>query len=256
MGQNGFVPTYRDRAVVLRTHKLGEADRIVTLLSAEHGKIRAVAKGVRRTSSKFGARLEPFSYVDLQFATGRTLDTITQAQTLHAFSEPLGADYERFTAGEVMLETADRVVVEERQPARRQHRLLVGALNALVNGTPHGPLPAVMLMDSYLLRAAAMAGYAPVLDSCARCGAVGQWESFSVQAGGLVCEGCRPPGSVRPGPGTVPYLVALLDGDWEAAKGVSAATMNEASGIVAAFVSWYLEQGIRSLDHVDRGVNA
>ena len=64
------VPTYRDEAVVLRTHKLGEADRIITMLSRHRGKIRAVAKGVRRTTSKFGARLEPFSHIDLQLAVG------------------------------------------------------------------------------------------------------------------------------------------------------------------------------------------
>ena len=87
------MPTYRDEAVVLRTHKLGEADRIITLLSRRRGKIRAVAKGVRRTSSKFGARLEPFSHVDLQFAEGRTLDIVTQVESLDAFGEPLVADY-------------------------------------------------------------------------------------------------------------------------------------------------------------------
>jgi DNA repair protein RecO (recombination protein O) len=84
------VPTYRDEAVVLRTHKLGEADRIITMLSRRHGKIRAVAKGVRRTTSKFGARLEPFSHVDFpQLAVGRTLDVITQvANRWIAFGEP------------------------------------------------------------------------------------------------------------------------------------------------------------------------
>ena len=71
------MPLYRDEAVVLRTHKLGEADRIITLLTRHHGRVRAVAKGVRRTSSKFGARLEPFSHVDLQFAEGRTLDVVS-----------------------------------------------------------------------------------------------------------------------------------------------------------------------------------
>jgi len=124
------VPTYRDDAVVLRTHKLGEADRIITLLSRRHGKIRAVAKGVRRTTSKFGGRLEPFSHVDVQFATGRTLDVVTQAVTLHAFTEPLGSDYPAYTTGQVMLETADRLVAEEGEPALQQYQLLLGALNA------------------------------------------------------------------------------------------------------------------------------
>jgi len=76
------VPTYRDEAVVLRTHKLGEADRIVTMLSKQHGKIRAVAKGVRRTGSRFGARLEPFMVVDGLFYIGRSLDIVQQAESI------------------------------------------------------------------------------------------------------------------------------------------------------------------------------
>ena len=76
---------------MLRTHKLGEADRIITLLTRSHGRVRAVAKGVRRTTSRFGSRLEPFTHVDLQLAEGRSLDTITQAETLTPFSKGLGA---------------------------------------------------------------------------------------------------------------------------------------------------------------------
>ena len=82
---------------MLRPHKLGEADRIITLLSRRNGKIRAVAKGVRRTTSKFGGRLEPFSHIDAQFATGRTLDVVTQAVTLHDYTEPMGNDYGAYT---------------------------------------------------------------------------------------------------------------------------------------------------------------
>jgi DNA repair protein RecO (recombination protein O) len=70
---------YRDEAIILRTQKLGEADRIITLLTKEHGRIRGVAKGVRRTMSKFGARLEPGSHVDIQMHAGKTFDTITQS---------------------------------------------------------------------------------------------------------------------------------------------------------------------------------
>ena len=74
--------SYRDEAIVLRTHKLGEADRIITLLTAEHGQVRAVAKGVRKTTSKFGARVEPFSVIDAQLHRGRTLDTLTQVASI------------------------------------------------------------------------------------------------------------------------------------------------------------------------------
>ena len=89
-GDNGRMPLYSDEAIVLRTHKLAEADRIITLLTREHGVVRAVAKGVRRTSSRFGSRLEPFTHVDLQLAVGRNLDTITQADTARPTAPHLG----------------------------------------------------------------------------------------------------------------------------------------------------------------------
>src|SRR6478672_13018867 len=104
------MPLYSDEAIVLRTRKLAEADRIITLLTRQHGLVRAVGKGVRRTTSRFGSRLEPFTHVDLQLAVGRNLDTITQAETRSAYAAPLGADYERYTAGTAMLETAERLV--------------------------------------------------------------------------------------------------------------------------------------------------
>ncbi len=246
------MPTYTDEAVVLRAHKLGEADRILTLLSRRHGKIRAVARGVRRTSSKFGGRLEPYSHVDLQFANGRTLDVITQAVTLHSYAEPLGRDYGRFTAGQVMVETADRLVAEEREPALQHFLLLVGGLNALAHGTAAGPRPATMIMDSYLLRSVAVAGYAPSLDDCARCAAAGPHDGFSTVLGGVVCRGCRPPGTAWVRPGVVDYLTALLTGDWPATDGVDEQVQRAGSGLVAAFANWHLERGLRSLAHVER----
>lgn len=246
------MPTYRDEGVVLRTHKLGEADRIITVLSRRHGKVRAVARGVRRTSSKWGARLEPFSHVDLQFATGRTLDVITEAVTLHSWSEPLCTDYPRYTVGQVMLETADRLVSIENEPAMPQYQLLAGAINALVRGTNDGPRPATMVMDSYLLRAVATAGMAPSLDSCASCGEVGAHEAFSPASGGLVCPRCRPPGTPQVRPATLAHLAALISGDWTRTRDVDEPTQRQASGLIAAFVTWHLERGLRTIQHVAR----
>ena len=247
------MPTYRDAAVVLRTHKLGEADRIVTMLSREHGKLRAVAKGVRRTSSKFGARLEPFSHVDIQLATGRTLDIVTQAVTLDAFGQGLIDDYPRYTAGEAMLEMADRLVAEEREPALQQYRLLVGALRVLDRGaTADGPRPASMILDSYLLRSLAVAGYAPSFGPCARCGTVGPHRAFSAAAGGVVCETCRPPGSARPAPETLALLGALLEGDWPATRDAAPFMIKQASGLVSAYAIWHLDRNLKSLAHVER----
>ncbi len=239
--------------MVLRTHKLGEADRIITMLSRCHGKVRAVAKGIRKTSSRFGARLEPFSQVDLQFATGRTLDVITQAETIRAHSGALGRDYQRYTVGQVMVEAADRLVAEEREPALAQYLLLAGALNALAHDPARDDRPPVMLMDSYLLRALAAAGYEPALDDCVRCGAPGPHAAFNVHAGGMVCSRCRPPGSVHVSSELRTYLRALLTGDWTAARQAPPAAMTFASGIVAAFASWHLDRGIRSLGLVPRG---
>jgi DNA repair protein RecO (recombination protein O) len=242
------VALYRDEAVVLRTHKLGEADRIVTLLTRRHGRVRAVAKGVRRTTSRWGSRLEPFSYVDLQLAEGRSLDVVTQAETLTAYVDTLGGDYDRYTAGTVMLETAERLVPEERQPAVQHFLLLVGGLRAMAGGE-RAP---GQVLDSYLLRSMAVAGYAPSFDNCARCGDPGPHRWFSPSAGGSLCEDCRMPGSARPAPQTIEALGGLLAGDWALVEGTEARHLREASGLVAAFIAWHLERALRSLDYVER----
>ena len=122
---------YRDRAVVLRQHKLGEADRIVTLLTRDHGLVRAVAKGVRRTRSKFGSRLEPFAHIDVQLHPGRNLDIVTQVVSIDAFAADIVNDYGRYTCGCAILETAERLAGEERNPMPALQRLTVGALRAV-----------------------------------------------------------------------------------------------------------------------------
>jgi DNA repair protein RecO (recombination protein O) len=239
---------YRDEAIVLRTHKLGEADRIITLLTRQHGRVRAVAKGVRRTTSRFGSRLEPFTHVDLQLAEGRNLDTITQAETLTPFSKGLGLDYDRYTAGTVMLETADRLVSEEREPSVQQFLLLVGGLRAMVAGE-HAP---GQVLDSYLLRSLAVAGWAPSFDHCARCGTEGPHRWFNPSMGGVVCATCRVPGSASPSPETLALLGALLAGDWAVVDVAPARNLKEASGLVAAFLAWHLERALKSLVYVER----
>ena len=245
---NGWVPLYRDEAVVLRTHKLGEADRIITLLTRHHGLVRAVAKGVRRTTSRWGSRLEPFTHVDLQLAEGRNLDTVTQAETMTPFQSQLGLDYERYTAGTVMLETAERLVVEEKQPAVQQFLLLVGGLRAMCGGV-HAP---GHVLDSYLLRSLAVAGYAPSFNHCTRCGVEGPHRFFSPAAGGVLCVTCRVPGCATPAPETLTLLGALLTGDWAVVHAAEPRATREASGLVAAYLAWHLERGLRSLEYVER----
>jgi DNA repair protein RecO (recombination protein O) len=242
------VSLYRDVGVVLRVHKLGEADRIVTLLTRRHGKVRAVAKGVRRTTSRFGARLEPFGHVDLQLYAGRSLDIVTQVQTLDAFGAELIEDYPRYTVGCAVLETADRLASEEGEPALRLYLLVVGALRALaeLQRDPH------LVLDAFLLRSMAYAGWAPAIAECARCGVPGPHRAFSVPAGGAVCGGCRPAGSANPSPDTFGLLGALLHGDWAVAEAAPAGVRRETSGLVAAHLQWHLERQLRSLPLVER----
>ncbi len=242
------MPLYRDEAVVLRTHKLGEADRIITLLTRRHGRVRAVAKGVRRTTSRWGSRLEPFTHVDLQLAEGRSLDVVTQAETIDPFHSRLGLDYERYTAGTVMLETAERLVVEDKEPALQQFLLLIGALRTMSSGERS---PSAVL-DSFLLRSLSVAGYAPSFESCARCGAEGPHRSFSPAAGGMLCGGCRVPGSASPAPETVVLLGALLAGEWPVVEAGEPRHRKEATGLVAAYLAWHLERGLKSLSHLER----
>jgi len=259
MRENDCVSIYRDDGIVLRTQKLGEADRIVTVLARKTGRIRAVAKGVRRTKSRFGARLEPFTHADLLLYTGRSLDVITQAETLRSYGEALAGDYPRYTTGTAMLETAERFTVVEKEPALRQFLLLVGGLRTLVDGGHDARL----VLDAYLLRSLAVAGYAPALDECAICGtkapapvqagvrAAGGRRTFGVAAGGLVCRSCWAPGAATASAPTIDLMSALLRGDWELADASERRYQVECSGLVAAYVQWHLEHSIRSLRHVE-----
>lgn len=243
-----MVNLYRDTGVVLRTHKLGEADRIVTLLTRRHGKVRAVAKGVRRTSSRFGARLEPFGHVDVQFYTGRTLDVITQVETVDAFQLPLVADYQSYTAASAIAETADRLSAEEGEPVLKLYLLVVGALRALAEGQRDSSL----VLDAFFLRAMSYAGWAPALTECARCGLPGPHNAFSVAAGGSMCADCRVAGCVHPAPEVLDLLTALLHGEWPLAESTLPGTRRDASGLVAAHLQWHLERQLRSLPLVER----
>ncbi|WIX84289.1 DNA repair protein RecO [Amycolatopsis sp. DG1A-15b] len=243
-----MVNLYRDTGVVLRTHKLGEADRIVTLLTRRHGKVRAVAKGVRRTSSRFGARLEPFGHVDVQFYTGRTLDVITQVETVDAFQLPLVADYQRYTAASAIAETADRLSAEEGEPVLKLYLLVCGALRSLAAGERDASL----VLDAFFLRAMSYAGWAPALTECARCGLPGPHKAFSVAAGGSMCQDCRIAGCVHPAPEVLALLTALLHGEWPLAEATLPGTRRDASGLVAAHLQWHLERQLRSLPLVER----
>lgn len=236
------MPLYKEQGIVLRSMRLGEADRIVTIFTQGTGKIRAVAKGIRKTRSKFGARLEPFTHVDLMLYKGRELDIVTQAEIITPF-RTMRDDYARFAAGEMILEAVDRAV-EERERNTRLFMLLLGSLRRLVDAT----YDAGSVADSFLLRLTSLAGFRPALTACAECN-VPDVTRFSIQQGGMVCDGCRTGGTIRVGEGTVPYLTALLD---DTALPGDDGARREGSNLVRAYLEYHLNRPLRAWAHVPR----
>ena len=234
---------YRDEAIVLRTHDLGEADRIVTLMTRNHGKIRAVAKGVRRTKSRFGGRLEPFAMVDVQLHVGRTLDIVTEVATLNPYGLTIGRHYDLYTAASAIAEIADKITLDEAESDPQQYLLLLGALHALATNA-HRP---ALIVDSYMLRAMALSGWALSLYECAVCSRTDDLEAFHVQAGGMVCSGCAPKASAHPSELVVELLGALVSGNWEIADHASPESIRVASSLATAYLQWHVERTIRSL---------
>ena len=246
------MPVYRDSAVVLRVTKLGEADRIVTLLTRREGRVRAVAKGVRRTKSRFGGRLEPFSHVDLQLYAGRNLDIVTQAETLDPFGPVLVADYPRYTCATAIVETAER--------------LTVGGAGAVAAAVPAGGVGAAGA-DRDRPGPVAGAGRVPAAgDGAGRLGA-GADRVRPLRrprparrlprrrpAACSARTAAAPGRSARPGRRRrrSTLMAALAGGDWAAADGADGQPAREASGLVAALLQWHLERGLRSLPLVDR----
>ena len=238
---------FRDQAVVLKAIPLKEADRIITLLTRTHGQVRAVAHGIRKSTSRFGSRLDPLNLVDVQLRPGHTdLYTIEQVETQKAFGAVAASDYSRWTVGQAMAETAEKLTHDE--PATQQFLLLVQGLAALVESDRDAGL----VCDAYLIRSMAVAGWGASFDSCARCEAPGPHRWFSIGSGGALCADCRVPGSATPSGETMSLMAALLTGDWHTAEAAVAKSRSEASGIVAASLQWHLEREVKSLKHVDR----
>ena len=195
---------YRDQGVVLRTIKLGEADRIVTILTQVNGKIRAVAKGVRKTGSRFGARLEPIRHVALQCYRGRELDVVTQVETIDAFRR-IREDYGLLTHAISMLEATDQVA-QERQRNLALYRMLVGALRTLDSR------PSPVIAAAFFWKLLSLEGFHPMLDGCARCGAESQpLVALDLVEGGALCEDCARLGGRRVSPEALATLGMIVN---------------------------------------------
>ncbi len=234
--------TYRDEAIVLRNQNLGEADRIVTLLTRRHGKTRSVAKGIRRPKSRFGARLEPAEFVDVQLYRGKTFDHVTEVVTITPYAKGLMRDLSVYAVASAMLEVADRLSPIEGEPAEEQFLLLLGATHALVTHAHDERL----VFGSYALRALAAAGWALSVYECAQCGAAPP-VGFDVQAGGMVCVDCAGARATYPRSQTVSLLGSLLSGEWQTADAATERVRYEADSLVKAFLRWQMEHDLRAL---------
>ncbi len=227
---------------MLRTQKLGEADRIITALTRAHGQRRIVARGVRKINSKIGARLEPFNIVDLLAFEGRSgLDSLNQVDSLALFGAEISLDFDRYRAASIMAETA--IQLTEMDASVHQFNLLSAALKALA-GREQAP---ELLRDSYLLRSLALAGWTVELRSCVVCGSRDNLTHFSVQHGGVVCDNCATPAMSRISFAEYELLAALLIGAWVRVNNSDASSRQHVSDLIAAFVRWQLERGLKSL---------
>lgn len=247
---NYVAQSYRTRGIILRTYKLAEADRIIVILTAEHGQVRAVAKGVRRTTSKFGSTLEPFMHTRLQLVPRRGLDIITQTETIHPYGMMLTNDYDTFGAASAMVETAEELTRDDNAAdGAIQYRLLHGAIAALARRAA-APL---MLLTSYILRALTIAGWAPTFSECSRCGIDGQHNWLSAPLGGLVCDDCATPQATYATDAEVRLLAALLAGDWLVVTQAQPGQMRRAASFVAEYLQYHLEKHLQSLSVMDQG---
>lgn len=234
----------RAEAVVLRSLRFGEADRILHLFTKELGRIGAIAKGARKTRSRFGARLEPFSHVEIQLHVGRgELATVTGVDLVRSH-QALAADPYRLAVGSIGLEAVLKLFIEH-DPSPRAFHALVRFLDVLDDGgQPDSPGadPALdPLALSLQLKLLWLAGYLPHLSSCAACGGEGPLTAFSARAGGAVCAACGE-GALPTSAAAFLGMRALLEQPLAGARpaGLGAPACREALAIVEAV---YAEHG-------------
>jgi DNA repair protein RecO (recombination protein O) len=236
---------YRDDGIVLRTHKLGEADRIISVLTRGHGKVRAVAKGVRKTKSRFGARLEPFTHLQLQFYEGRgELHIIDQAETVDHF-KAIREDLDRLTRAVSMLEAADQLSLEG-EPNPALYQMLLGALRALAGHS--GPL----VVPGFYFKVLALEGFGSMVDACIECGRTDELVAFDLEAGGAQCIEHRSGVSVSAE--ALALLTDILGGRLGSALNEPASSATaEVDHLATRAMEHHLERRLRSVAILDHG---
>lgn len=228
---------YRDSGVVLRTYKLRESDRIIVFMTEHHGKVRAVARGVRKGSSKFGGRLEPLSHVALLLNEGRELDSVSQAESIDHF-RTVREDLDRMSAGVAMLEAVDQLA-QEREPNPRLYQMLVGALRTL------SARPAPLLVPAFYWKVLAASGVHPQLEECVSCSETEGLAAFDLHEGGVLCRACRR--GVPISAGALALMRRILGGDLVSALSEPASpTVHEVEVLATKAFEHHIERRLRA----------
>jgi DNA repair protein RecO (recombination protein O) len=241
---------YRDAAIVLRTYRLGESDRIVVLLTENHGKVRAVAKGIRKTRSRFGGRLEPLSYVNVQLHRGTNLDVVSQVETIES-STNLYGDLDVMTEASTVLEAVDRLV-PDLEPVPHTFRMLLGVRRTLIDK------PSPLVVPAFLWKLLSAEGVRPELDRCVGCGATESDDcvlvAFDSVRGGVQCRSCRTGGTISMGALALlrdmlgGRLGAVLDAAYEpSGQRLDDPVVNEVSELATRAFEAHVERRLRSL---------
>lgn len=232
---------YRDTGVVLRTYKLRESDRIVVIHTAENGKVRAVAKGVRKTKSKFGARLEPMSHVRLLLYRGRELDIVSQAEAVEPLS-PMLSSLDRASQGLAAIEAVDQLSLE-REPNPQLYRMVVGVLRTIAT------TPSPLNVAAFYWKLLANEGMRPELDRCVRCGETEpgtQFVAFDLNEGGVLCRSCRSGQSISPG--ALEILREILGGQLvHALQRDESPITHEVSSLATRAVEFHIERRLKAV---------
>lgn len=232
---------YRDTGVVLRTYKLRESDRIVVFHTAENGKVRAVAKGVRKTKSKFGARLEPMSHVRLLLYRGRELDIVSQAEAVEPLS-PMLSSLDRASQGLAAIEAVDQLSLE-REPNPQLYRMLVGVLRTIATS------PSPLNVAAFYWKLLAIEGMRPELDRCVRCSETEpdvQLVSFDLNEGGVLCRSCRSGQAISPGALTI--LREVLGGQLVHALAREESPLtHEVSSLATRALEFHIERRLKAV---------
>lgn len=242
--------SYKTEAVVLRSFRLGEADRVLHLYTLERGRIGAVAKGIRKTKSRFGARLEPLSHAELMLHQGSgELQTVTGAELIRSHHESREQQY-RLGVGLLGAEAMLRLFTEQEANARAFQALtrFLDLLDELEPLSTRSSLEPLAL--SFQLKLLWLSGYLPHLTSCADCGTESEaLVGYSAKAGGAVCSDCSAGGALALSPAGIAGIEALLARPLAEARdaGLAERPTRDALAVITAAYEYFGNFRLRTL---------